>query len=196
MSQFVLFNYLNDFLNLFPYRKRRKEKHNQRSLLEQKRRIVSEDDRAVASERLAALVCEDELFRQSQRVMIYHPMRHEIDVRKIMDMAPEKEYFLPVVHRNAIEVHPYKRGDKLKRGKMGVLEPITDVYTGKIDLIIVPGVGFDKSNYRIGRGGGYYDRFLKRYNHTPSIGVGYSFQLIDEVIRDKHDKRVTKVIVA
>ena len=195
MLNFILLNYLNDFLKLLPYKQLQKRKHDQRQYLEQKRRIVNEEERRSASASVVESLLQNDKFIAARRVLIYYPMRHEISLLGLLDAAPDKEYFLPKVHRSSIEVLPYKKGDLLKRGKFGVKEPQSATFRGDLDLIIVPGVGFDKNNYRIGRGGGYYDRFLKRYSKVPSIGVGYSFQLVDEVIRSKHDQRLSEVIV-
>ena len=92
-------------------------------------------------------------------------------------------------------VCPYEGNDKMHRGKFNIPEPTTDPYTGKIDLILLPGVAFDLKGNRLGRGGGYYDRYLSQIDKdTILVGVGYDFQMIEEVPSGKHDKKMDYVV--
>jgi 5-formyltetrahydrofolate cyclo-ligase len=91
--------------------------------------------------------------------------------------------------------NPYEGNDKMHRGKVGIPEPTTPPFEGDIDVIIVPAVAFDKEGNRLGRGGGYYDRFLKKQSHATFIGVGYDFQLVDEVPVRKHDQKMHRIIL-
>ena len=84
---------------------------------------------------------------------------------------------MPVTHRRCILAHPYTGEENMKRGKYSVPEPTTAPFEGKIDLILVPGVAFDKHLHRLGRGGGFYDKFLRQHSRAIKIGVGYDFQI-------------------
>ena len=83
----------------------------------------------------------------------------------------------------------------MHRGKFGIPEPTTQPYEGHIDLIIVPAVAFDKEGHRLGRGGGYYDRFLKKYPRATLIGVGYDFQLVEKVPTERHDRKMHRIVL-
>jgi 5-formyltetrahydrofolate cyclo-ligase len=76
------------------------------------------------------------------------------------------------------------------------MEPAGDAYPiDKIDVVIVPGVAFDRAGFRIGFGKGYYDRFLSRLRpETYTLGVAYHFQLLDDVGPLPHDWPLQKVI--
>ena len=90
---------------------------------------------------------------------------------------------------------PYEGNAKMHRGKYNIPEPTTEPYVGDIDLILVPGVGFDKRGNRLGRGGGYYDKFITRLGRkTLLVGVGYDFQLVEEVPANRWDKRLDYVV--
>ena len=79
-------------------------------------------------------------------------------------------------------------------GDFNILEPQNDPYTGGFDLIIVPGVAFDRHGNRIGRGKGYYDRFLCQHLDVKRIGICFDFQLVDEVPTDPLDIKMDEVI--
>jgi 5-formyltetrahydrofolate cyclo-ligase len=90
---------------------------------------------------------------------------------------------------------PYEGNSKMHRGKFNIPEPTTDPYIGHIDLVVLPGVGFDLRGNRLGRGGGYYDIFLSRLStDTVLVGVGYDFQLAEVVPVSRKDKPVNYVI--
>ncbi len=87
----------------------------------------------------------------------------------------------------------------LTLGTYGILEPVTEekVMIETIDLVIVPGVAFDKDGNRIGYGAGYYDRFLQRKElprHVRKLGVCYAFQVVDAIVADNTDIPMDEVI--
>ena len=94
-----------------------------------------------------------------------------------------------------MEVRPYDGEDMMRKGRLGVPEPQTRTYKGAIDLILVPGVVFDQHRHRIGRGGGYYDKFLTKHPGAKKFGVCYSFQLKKrEIPHLPSDHKVNRVI--
>ena len=83
----------------------------------------------------------------------------------------------------------------MQRGRYSVPEPQTATFKGKIDLILVPGVVFDLQCNRIGRGAGFYDRFLKKHRRVTQLGVGYDFQVKNrEIPHSFSDKPLDGVI--
>ena len=86
---------------------------------------------------------------------------------------------------------------KLKKGPYGVLEPVSKalVKPEDLDLIIVPGLAFDKKGNRLGRGKGCYDRFLSTLSDkTPSIGLAFDFQILPLIPTTNYDVNVKQVI--
>ena len=69
------------------------------------------------------------------------------------------------------------------------------INTGKYDLIIVPGLSFDESNFRLGYGGGYYDNFMSQHLDARKIGIFYPFQKIEKVPVEAHDLKLDEVLV-
>jgi 5-formyltetrahydrofolate cyclo-ligase len=83
----------------------------------------------------------------------------------------------------------------LESGMYGTQHPAsTQIYKGSYDLIIVPGLAFDKNHYRMGYGEGYYDTFLAQNPNALKMGVCYPFQLVDEVPTEAHDVKLDGVI--
>ncbi len=100
-------------------------------------------------------------------------------------------------YMEACVIHNLERD--LKPGAYGILEPVTEekAATETIDLVIVPGVAFDKNGNRIGYGAGYYDRFLQRKElpgHVEKLGVCYAFQVVDAIVADNTDIPMDEVI--
>lgn len=187
---------IKQLLQLLPSNKMRREKNKVRELLVQKRRMMLAADRAESSELILQQLEKMQCFREAKTILIYYPVQNEVDVLPLVKRyKKEKMILFPVSHRHGMTVHPYAGNEMMHRGKFGIPEPTTPAYEGKIDLVIVPAVAFDEKGRRLGRGGGYYDRFIKKQTHATLIGVGYDFQLIEEVPVARHDQRVHRIIL-
>ena len=124
--------------------------------------------------------------------MLYYPHRKEVDTRPIIDHLKElsKVILLPKVKNLdllPIQIHDL---DDLYIGYAGIREPKGDVYDGKIDVVIVPAVAYDKHGYRLGYGKGYYDRFLPKVEPVIKIGLAFDFQVLDKLPHEFHDVRM------
>jgi len=187
---------IHDLRELCPWNRLRKEKQAIRALVEQKRRIYPADNAQADAEAIIAQIERMTWFREAQTVMIYYPIHNEVDVRPLLQRYEgQKTFLLPVTHRKSIEPRKYDGEEMMRRGKYKVPEPQTSEWHGKIDLIIVPGVVFDPLCNRIGRGGGFYDRFLKRHRNVHQIGVAYDFQVKKhEIPHGWFDRPVDRVV--
>lgn len=187
---------IRDLLSLLPQRRLHRAKQRMRELLIQKRRMLSAEERTAQSELILSQLEKMTVFREAKTVLLYYPKNNEVDVLPLFKRYKrDKVLLLPVTHRNGMTANPYEGNDKMHRGKVGIPEPTTPPFEGNIDVIIVPAVAFDKEGNRLGRGGGYYDRFLKKQTHATIIGVGYDFQLVDEVPVRKHDQKMHRIIL-
>lgn len=185
-----------DFLELLPGNRLKQDKKRVRELLAQKRRLLSKEDIAEQSSKVVAAVEQMPLFQSAKTVLIYYPTHNEVDLLSLIKRyKKEKTFLFPVVHRKTMTACPYEGNAKMHRGKFNIPEPTTEPYVGDIDLILVPGVGFDKRGNRLGRGGGYYDKFITRLGRkTLLVGVGYDFQLVEEVPANRWDKRLDYLV--
>lgn len=172
-----------------------KQKANIREITSQRRRIMTKEEVKEKSERIVERLEQMPEFQEAQVIMCYYPIHNEVDIRPLLNKYKEsKTILLPVVHRASIEMRPYTGKEDLHRGKFGIPEPKSGTFRGKPDLIIVPGVAFDKNCNRLGRGKGFYDRFLRRFVGVESIGVAYDRQVVDKIPTDRFDKRMTHVV--
>lgn len=187
---------IKDLLSLLPQRRLHRAKQSLRELLIQKRRMMSTEERTAQSALILSQLEKMTVFQEAKTVLLYYPKNNEVDVLPLFKRYKrDKVLLLPVTHRRGMTANPYEGNDKMHRGKVGIPEPTTPPYEGEIDLIIVPAVAFDKQGNRLGRGGGYYDRFLKKQSHATFIGVGYDFQLVDEVPVRQHDQKMHRIIL-
>ena len=186
-----------DILKSLPSNQLLQAKKQVRELLAQKRRLLKKEDIAEQSNKLIGLLEQLPCFQSAKTILLYYPTHNEVDLLPLVKRYKrEKMLLFPVVHRrHTMTACPYEGNDQMHRGKFNIPEPTTDPYTGKIDLILLPGVAFDLKGNRLGRGGGYYDRYLAQLDKdTLLVGVGYDFQLIEEVPSGKYDKKMDYVI--
>ncbi|MBI2650914.1 5-formyltetrahydrofolate cyclo-ligase [Candidatus Woesearchaeota archaeon] len=111
----------------------------------------------------------------------------------------EKNIIVPYTAKGNLRLSELKKFSELEQKKFGILEPkkefIRKFNLKELDLVIVPGIVFDKNRHRIGYGYGYYDRFLKNLsNHVIKIGIAFEFQLVDKIPHEMHDVAMDIVI--
>ena len=130
---------------------------------------------------------------------VYFPVNFEIDIFKFfkkLEMKGQK-LCLPVVKKNnEMDFYSWSTKNLLKLNKYGIPEPekIKKVFP---DILFVPVVAFDKRLYRIGYGGGYYDRYISKISYKKKmlkIGIAHSCQKIDKVPTNKYDKKLDIII--
>lgn len=116
-----------------------------------------------ASCNLILKLIETNEYKQAKNIMIFYPMKNEVNLLELLKDS-SKTFFLPKIDGKNLLCCEYKNGDELCESCFKTLEPKTEgVNKNQIDLVIVPALCCDKSNYRLGYGGGFYDRFLKDF---------------------------------
>ena len=144
-------------------------------------------------------------YKRAKIIVVYWPLAKEVDLRQFIRKAKEegKIVGLPVLRgREHIDIFEFTREEELVRGALGIMQP--NVYTSRpirvedIDLVVVPGIAFDKKGNRLGRGRGWYDAFIKLLPaKTEVIGVALAPQLVDNLPSEPYqDEKVKKVITA
>ena len=159
-----------------------------RQTIRRQKQMSSGDD---ASETLRQLRQHPRL-TNADTLLLYSALQDEVPTQSLLDelVAQGKTVLLPrVVSDTDMELRQYTGMQDLQAGAFGILEPTGKLFTDyeKIDVAVVPGMAFDKEGHRLGRGKGYYDRFLRLLPKTYKIGICFSWQLVDNVPTDEHD---------
>ena len=129
----------------------------------------------------------------------YYPVNFEIDILEFLEKLEIKglQLCLPIVKKdNKMDFYSWSTKNLLKLNKYGIPEPeqIKKVFP---DIILVPLVAFDSRLYRIGYGGGYYDRYIEKLSNKKNllkIGIAHSCQKINRVPTNKYDKKLDIII--
>ena len=159
-----------------------KKQHSKEQLLEQ-------------SEQILAKLEQHPDFMKADTVMLYSALPDEVQTQAFLEKWHLKKHIiLPTVVGDDIIPVAYGKDTAFAVGDFNILEPQNEPYTGGFDLIIVPGVAFDRKGNRLGRGRGYYDRFLCQHLDVKRIGICFDFQLVDEVPSEPFDIRMDEVI--
>jgi 5-formyltetrahydrofolate cyclo-ligase len=134
-------------------------------------------------------------FIKAKRVMLYSALPDEVQTQAFLEKWHlKKTIILPTVVGDDIIPVEYGKDTAFAVGDFNIMEPQNEPYTGGFDLIVVPGVAFDRKGHRIGRGRGYYDRFLSQHLDVKRIGICFDFQLVDEVPTEPFDILMDEVI--
>lgn len=136
------------------------------------------------------------IYKNSTDIMLYYPINTEINLCKLTDDVG-KNFYLPKICQNNLDVCLWNPEQKLCLSVCKTFEPCTKpVNPQKIDLVIVPALMVDKKGYRLGYGGGFYDRFIDsfgQYFHTLSVIPKELY--IENLPVESHDKKIDTVIV-
>ncbi len=166
-------------------------------------RGMSEEERAAESAAIVEAVVASVAWRRARRVMLYAPMAEEVDLLALMDCPWRPELVFPKVsgdgetmraHRVEGVVDLVLNGSRFREpdaARCPVVDP------GGIDLVLVPGLGFGRDGSRLGRGRGYYDRFLGgEAAGAMRVGVAFGCQVVEALPVEPHDVRMGALAVA
>ena len=137
--------------------------------------------------------------QSAQTVLLYCSLPDEVDTRLVLSRLVRmgKHVLLPaVVDGMQMELRSYGSEAALREGAYHIWEPVGERFLdyGRIDVAVVPGMAFDADGHRLGRGKGYYDRFLPLCSRAWRIGLCFDFQLLPHVPADGHDVCMDEVI--
>jgi 5-formyltetrahydrofolate cyclo-ligase len=135
-------------------------------------------------------------FINANTIVSYWPLAKEVDLTILNNKYSQKKtILLPDIADNEIYLKQYSSEDKLETGSLGIKVPVGKkiIKFEEIDLVLVPGIAFDTQGNRLGRGKGYYDRFLKKIT-AHKLGICFDFQQFDNIPINEYDVSVDEVI--
>lgn len=164
-----------------------------------KRRDAQDPAVALGRARLAqAALVQTPVWRAARTVALFMPIKGEPDTSLLQKNAfgTGKTIFLPKIMdaRNSVmEFFARKPDSKLIPGRWGILEPPEGETPERLDLVVAPGLAFDRQGGRLGYGCGYYDKYFAARRQGAIIGLCYSLQIVDRVPQSQSDVRVNGV---
>ncbi len=137
--------------------------------------------------------------KTAKTILMYYSLADEVNTHKVIDelLAEGKTILLPaVISDTEREIRYYEGPKDLMGGFFDIMEPVGRTFTGyeAIDVAVVPGMSFDLQCNRLGRGKGYYDRFLPKIPQAYKIGVCFPFQKLPGIPAEENDMKVDEVI--
>jgi len=195
-SQTVFYQIRIFFSNIIFFRRNRlhRKKDKIRADIKLKKGKLSEDRKNDDADTVFAKIENLPVFQQAKTILFYWSTHSELPTHKyVLKWSADKTILLPSIHRDGLHLKKFISLDNIQNGEKGTNEPKTEIFKGKFDLAIVPGVAFDESKRRLGRGKGYYDRFLAA-RRVITIGVGFDFQIIKKIPSRIRDVRMKKII--
>ena len=172
------------------------------------RKIIKDRKRQYSSSQLEELsfsvlsrLADQESFRKAKIILMYYSLPDEVNTHTFIDemTALGKTVLLPVVKDSEnMEIREYSGRKDLTEGSFHIMEPIGKLFPperyGEIEVGVIPGMSFDVKGNRLGRGKGYYDRFLKKVPTMFKIGICFDFQKINTIPIEETDIRMDYIL--
>ena len=166
------------------------------------RNSLSTEEITAGSGEIVTRLMRIEEIRKASTLMVYLSFGSEVLTDDLIRWGWEegKRIVVPLCRPEGRELTPCLLGAfaELETGHYGIREPKADclrvVPPDEIDVVLVPAVAFDRRGYRVGYGGGYYDRFLPKVPRAARIGAVFACQIVPEVPTDRYDAQVERIV--
>ncbi|HHT96611.1 MAG TPA: 5-formyltetrahydrofolate cyclo-ligase [Clostridiales bacterium] len=176
-----------------------------RTYIRKLRDNIEDENRNIFNERIYKTLISNELYKNSKAIYAYMSFDSEVDTVKLSEhiLNNNKELYLPRINGKDMDFYKVNDLSSLVKSKFGLLEPDDDdnnidkyIYSKKDKkLMIIPGIAFDLNGNRIGYGGGYYDKFLNKYNDSfIKVAIAYDIQLVNHINNEGHDIKVDYIL--
>jgi len=170
-------------------------------ILEQREKI-DDNIRSEWDKNIFDLFINSELYKKAKVIFVFVSFKSEVNTHQIIETAlkDSKTIYVPKIQlkEKGMEIFEINSLEQLKLGYFNILEPQEGCLSApmdSIDLILMPGVAFDRRGGRVGYGKGFYDRFLRNMIKTVNkIALAYDLQILDKVPMDEFDVRIDGII--
>jgi 5-formyltetrahydrofolate cyclo-ligase len=174
------------------------EKKEIRRIVRQRIKDIPMEARASAAERIFERIEAREAFQRAKTIALFAAMNDEVPTTMALQRWSEmgKHLVVPRVEGDIMRFYDYS-ADRMQKGAFGIEEPMGDeeIDPATIDLMIVPARAFTMRGERLGRGGGFYDKYMSLSGFRAyKIGIAFKCQIFDSLPCDKHDIRVDIVV--
>lgn len=163
----------------------------------QERTALGEAFQKSASQSICTHISAWTVFQQSSNILAYLPMRGEVDLTPLLQGFPGKAWYLPRTLPGGEMLFHRFDPQHLVRHRYGMLEPEASLPVIKpqwVELVLTPGLSYDRQGYRLGYGGGFYDRFLSGVPTGIFLGVTFQALVQDSLPHGDHDVRVQYLV--
>lgn len=165
---------------------------------QQKRLYTSEELRQLSAVKEGMLLAHPRV-QHAQTILLYYSLPDEVCTHRAIERltAQGKTILLPrVVDGERMEIRRYTGPADLRESSYHIMEPTGPLFTSypEIEVVVVPGMAFDRHNHRLGRGRGYYDRFLKLIPQARKLALCFDFQLFDTIPAGPFDVPMDEII--
>lgn len=168
-----------------------------RRQIKEKKKALSSLEKVSLDRKLCERVVSHPWFREVGCVYGYASLPSEAGTWDILKAALDqgKRLALPLVSGKTMDFYYVRSLEELTAGAYGIMEPSPGApLAQEADaLVLVPGTAFTKDGKRLGKGGGYYDRFFEKEPEHPTLGLAYDFQIVQELDESPWDRRVREV---
>ena len=163
---------------------------------------LSAQQRAESSRKICEMIRADCAWINARTIGFFAPQPGEPDIELLWNDLRDQTICYPRVNGDALEFFSVEHVDALVPGRWKLREPAPTasskpVDVGCLDLVLVPGLAFTRDGARLGRGGGFYDRFLSQpHLRARKVGVCFAAHVLGELPVESHDQRVDRVVAA
>lgn len=167
--------------------------------IKMKKQAMSAEEIRTASDALAQKLFAHPLYCAAKTLYVYLSANQEVRTDGIICQAQKdgKRVAVPKVFGKELRFFYLDEDTRLETGNFGIAEPVDGQEADDpTALVLLPGLAFDRAGHRIGYGGGYYDRFLARQPHHPTVALCYGFQLLGRLPTESHDIPADAVLVS
>lgn len=148
------------------------------------------------SQNAVNLIRKHPFYIDASNVMIFYPTKYEVNFLDLL--SDNKKFYLPKVSGKNLLICPYDLNCELVKSEFNILEPCSNpISIDKLDLVIVPALMADKFGFRLGYGGGFYDRFLADKDKKFKTITVVPYELyIEKLPVDEFDRKIDEILIA